>query len=222
MKTILNDKLTEYYSKRAQEYENIYNRPDKVRQQEQNLIAEYIKKSFRGKYVLELACGTGYWTKYLLNNAKKILAIDTSPEMLKIASNRYSRYPSLQFLQSDAYSPPHSVPSFTGVMANFWFSHIPKSKVNSFLKIMHSRIMTNSFVLFVDNVYKENFGGKLIRNKGQTDTGKLRSLGNGEKFSIVKNYYLKNQLENIFSLYSDRLEIHYLTNFWIVGYYLKH
>lgn len=221
MKNNVSKDLTDYYSKRAQEYENIYNRPDKVRQQEQNFIAEYIKKSFRGKYVLELACGTGYWTKYLLVSAQKILAIDTSPEILKIASSRYFRYPSIQFLQSDAYDPPKSIPPYTGMMANFWFSHIPKRKIELFLKTIHTCMQSNAFILFVDNVYKGELGGGLIRKRGQLDTWKLRRLENGKKYTILKNYYSKTQLTNIFSRYSEKLEIYYLTNFWLVGYYLK-
>lgn len=221
MKNKVSKDLTDYYSKRAQEYENIYNRPDKVRQQEQNFITEYIKKSFKGKYVLELACGTGYWTEYLLGNANKILATDISPEMLHIASNRYSNYSSIQFLQCDAYNPLESIPPFTGLMANFWFSHIPKRKIELFLKTIHSCMLPNAFILFVDNVYQEKLGGELIRKRGQLDTWKVRKLENGKKYTILKNYYSKKQLAHIFSRYSDKLEIHYLTNFWIVGYYLK-
>lgn len=221
MKNNVSKNLTDYYSNRAQEYENIYNRPDKVRLQEQNYIAEYIKRSFNGRYVLELACGTGYWTKYLLGDAKKILATDISPEVLEIASKRYSYHSSIQFLQSDAYNPPHSTPLFTGVMANFWFSHIPKRKIELFLKTIHSRMSPNSFILFVDNVYQEKLGGELIRKRGQLDTWKVRRLENGKKYTILKNYYSKTQLTNIFSRYSEKLEIYYLTNFWLVGYYLK-
>lgn len=213
--------LTDYYSRRAEEYESVYNRPDKVRLQEQNFIAEYIKKSMKGRYVLELASGTGYWTKYLLGNANKILAIDLSPEMLEIASKRYSHHPSIQFLQHEAYNPPQSIPSFTGMMANFWFSHIPKRKIKLFLKTMHSRMTSNSFILFVDNVYQEDLGGKLVRKRGQIDTWKERQLETGERFLILKNYYSAKQLENIFSPYTDKVEIHYLKNFWLVGYNYK-
>lgn len=210
--------LADYYSKRAKEYEAIYHRPNTVRLQEQNFIAEYIRKSMKGRYVLELACGTGYWTKYLLGIAKKIQATDISPQMLEIASKRYSYHSSIQFLLADAYDPPKSIPPFTGVMANFWLSHIPKRKISSFLKTLHSRVMRNAFILFVDNVFQRDIGGTLIRKKDQVDTWKKRQLENGEKYTILKNYYAKKQLRAIFSPFTKKLGVCYFKHFWLVGY----
>lgn len=101
--------LNEYYSKRAKEYDSIYKRPDKIRLKEQKFLADYIASIFKGKYVLEIACGTGYWTKYLLKSAKKILATDYSEEMLEVASHLLSKNSKITLLQADAYNPPTSL-----------------------------------------------------------------------------------------------------------------
>jgi len=215
----LDNVLNVYYSKRAKEYEKVYNRPNRMRLQEQELIAEYIKKSFKNRYVLELACGTGYWTKYLLKSAYKIVAVDASSEMLKIASSRYSSNPSINFLQMDAYNPPKTFPLFSGAMACFWFSHIHKKQIHRFLKVLHTRLTPASFVLFVDNVYRKGLGGKLIVKKGRKDTWKQRRLDSGENYEILKNYYNKDDLERIFFKYTDKIEIQYLSHFWLVGYF---
>ena len=58
--------LKEYYSKRAKEYDAVYRRNIPVRIKEQEYIRKEIARLFKDKYVLELACGTGYWTKYLI------------------------------------------------------------------------------------------------------------------------------------------------------------
>ena len=52
--------LEKYYSKRASEYEQIYEKPE--RQHELEWLRNRIPMLFRGKTVLEVACGTGYWT----------------------------------------------------------------------------------------------------------------------------------------------------------------
>lgn len=211
--------LGEYYSKRAEEYDDVYHRPDKTRLKEQRLLAEYITQTFKGKFVLELACGTGFWTKYLFKPAKKVLATDYSLNMLEIASSRLSKNYNIIFLQADAYNPPISIPKFNGAMANFWFSHISKRKIKQFLATLHSRLARNSVVLMADDVYIEGRGGELVRKENE-DTLKRRVLKSGEQFDVLKNYYTSGQLKKIFSKYSHKLEIKYLTNFWIVKYYI--
>lgn len=208
--------LKEYYSKRAKEYDQVYHRniPDRI--QEQKYIGKKINNLFKGKYVIELACGTGYWTKYLIGSATKILATDISQEMLEIATARI-RDKSIQFLISDAYSLPMSKPLFTGAMSNFWFSHIPKTKIKKFLTTLHQGLAKNSLVVFVDNVYNKEMGGELTAKKNG-NSYKIRKLTNGKTYIILKNYYSKEKLKDIFSQYSKELDIHYLKYFWLVAY----
>ncbi len=77
--------MNEYYSKRAAEYESIYHRNDPVRQNEQEQIKDELKKMFHNKTVLEIACGTGYWTETVAPIAKEVTGIDMSSEVLEIA-----------------------------------------------------------------------------------------------------------------------------------------
>jgi len=53
-----------YYSERAKEYEKVYFRDDAIRQQEQLMISGKLESVFREKNVLEVACGTGFWTPF--------------------------------------------------------------------------------------------------------------------------------------------------------------
>ena len=54
-----------YYGNRASEYEAVYNREDPVRQAEQKMLEQKLKEICNRRKVLEVACGTGYWTKYV-------------------------------------------------------------------------------------------------------------------------------------------------------------
>ncbi|MBI4130188.1 methyltransferase domain-containing protein [Candidatus Roizmanbacteria bacterium] len=217
MQKKIDHNLKEYYSKRAEEYDAVYQRNILVRIKEQEFIGKEIHKLFKGKHVLELACGTGYWTKYLVGSAEKVLASDISVEMLKIASQRITDS-SFQFLIGDAYNPPISVPLFTGAMANFWFSHIPKIQITQFLSTLHKSVALNSSIMFVDGVYRKELGGRLIKKKGGKDTWKRRILESKEEFDILKNYYTKEELTHIFAPYSNNVTIDYLTHFWVVKY----
>ena len=147
-------RTNKYYSKRAQEYEQIYYRDDPVRQNEQNEISKEIKKIFYNKNALEVACGTGFWTVFLSETAKKIVATDNSNEVLKIAQSKSYKCPVI-FQKCDAYNLPFSVSSFDGGLANFWFSHIPKDKIGLFLNGFH-RVLSNQAIVFIaDNVFNE-------------------------------------------------------------------
>ena len=79
----MQDDLLNYYSRRASEYEAIYDKTE--RQTDLQILQRQIKEYFSGVNVLEVACGTGYWTKFIAENANSVLAIDFSEEVLEIA-----------------------------------------------------------------------------------------------------------------------------------------
>jgi len=70
----------EYYRARAPEYEQIYYRDDAQRRSELEAEAATLRKVTEGKNVLELACGTGYWTKIMSEVAISITAVDLAPQ----------------------------------------------------------------------------------------------------------------------------------------------
>lgn len=212
------DNLSEYYSKRAKEYEKIYHRDDPVRQNEQKRIEEVINEVFRHREVLEIACGTGYWTVFLSQVAKSITAIDNNDEALTIARSKQYKNP-INFQKADAYQLPFGNVSFDGGMANFWFSHIPKEKIREFLDEFHRVLKNDAIVFMADNIYNEGIGGKLVQKEGNDNTYKIRTLDNGNEYEVLKNYYTESQIRNIFGKY-DIQDIFYGKCFWFVRYKL--
>lgn len=84
-------------------------------------------KTFEDKLVLEIACGTGFWTQFVSKVTKHVTAIDFSNEVLNIAKEKDIPANKVIFLQGDAYKLNQVSVDFDGGFANFWFSHIPKS-----------------------------------------------------------------------------------------------
>ena len=66
--------MEKYYSKRAAEYEQIYQKPE--RQHELDWLRQRIPALLEGRTVLEVACGTGYWTQFIARAARKVHACD--------------------------------------------------------------------------------------------------------------------------------------------------
>jgi len=189
--------MIEYYRLRAPEFEEIYHNEDEIRRDERIGIIKTLKQAFKALIVLEIACGTGYWTRILSSVAKKIVAIDMAPEMLEIARNKKYSCP-VEFHMADAYHLPFTSHSYDAGLANFWFSHVPKNKIAAFLESFHQRLKPGGMVLMADDVFQEGVGGKFITIEGDDNTYKLRTLKDDSKHRVLKNYYSKNELISIF------------------------
>ena len=72
----------EYYRKRAKEYDLIYQKPE--RQNDLSKIREYLKQNFFAQHLIEIACGTGYWTVELAKKAQRIFGIDINRKQVAI------------------------------------------------------------------------------------------------------------------------------------------
>ncbi|MDP7977843.1 class I SAM-dependent methyltransferase [Bacillus sp. WLY-B-L8] len=210
-----------YYSNRAKNYEEVYFREEPIRQAELLQIEDLLKEKFIGRNVLEVACGTGYWTQYVAETAKYITAIDYSEEVLAIAKEKKLLPSKVSFVQGNAYRLNQLAKTFNGAYANFWFSHIPKENIFSFLEQFHEVLESGSIVCMVDNMYNEGIGGTLISKPNDENTYKIRLLASGQQYEIIKNYYSKEELTTIFEPFAVDLEIHMNTCFWIVTYKVK-
>ena len=78
--------LADYYVRRAPEYERIYQKPE--RQAELRVVREMVANTFAGRSVLEVACGTGWWTEVLADIARSVVATDVNEEVLAIARTK--------------------------------------------------------------------------------------------------------------------------------------
>jgi 2-polyprenyl-3-methyl-5-hydroxy-6-metoxy-1,4-benzoquinol methylase len=179
-----------------------------------------LKETVTGRTVLEVACGTGYWTAIAAQTAKKIVAIDTTKQMLDVAREKGLPEEKVDFRLYDAYSLDAIGELFDAGIANFWLSHVPKARLTEFLSAFHKNMRTNARIFTADNVYMPGIGGKLIHKPNSTDTFKLRQLQNGSKHEVLKNYYNENQLREILSPHCKQLDLTFASCFWWAKYTL--
>ncbi|MFX1590665.1 MAG: class I SAM-dependent methyltransferase [Promethearchaeota archaeon] len=217
-----NFSLIEYYRRRAPEYESIYNKLDLEIQKENQETVEMLKKYLNGRKVIEVACGTGYWTQFLSATAKEITATDINKEVLDIAKQKTYHCP-VSFQIMDAYRLAFKDKRFNAGLANFWFSHIPKKEINHFLSEFHRVLQSGSRVFLTDNHHSHlsDSLGKLITKKGDNNTYKLRQLTDGSEYLVLKNYYTIKELVEIFSNHItgfSELNVHFGQYFWRVLY----
>lgn len=96
------DDLRAYYAARAAEYERVYDKPE--RQQDLALLGRRVPELLAGRDVLEIACGTGWWTRRAGRTVRSLLATDATPETLDVARSQLPGGQPVTFAQADAYA----------------------------------------------------------------------------------------------------------------------
>lgn len=210
--------IRDYYGARAEEYERIYHRDDPNYQQELSLLRSTLQSITQGRKVLEIACGTGYWSQIIADSAVQLVGVDIRPEVIQIAAAKKLPPGKTTFLVGDAYHLDDIEGSFDFGLANFWFSHIPKNKIELFLTGFHRKLQPGAQVFMADNVYVPGRGGELIVKEDSEDTYKRRELADGSQHEILKNYFDYQELCEIFKPFSTDLKVFVGSSFWYVSY----
>jgi demethylmenaquinone methyltransferase/2-methoxy-6-polyprenyl-1,4-benzoquinol methylase len=178
--------LTRYYAKRAREYERIYERPE--RQADLEWLKKTLPSLFTGRRVLEIACGTGYWTQFLVREAEKIVGIDINDETLALARAKGLPAGRVEVKIADAYAPPDDLGEFDGAFAGFWWSHVLIRDRRRFFLGLNRRLAPGSRVALLDNLYVEGSSTPISRRDAEGNTYQTRKLGDGSQHEVLKNF----------------------------------
>jgi 2-polyprenyl-3-methyl-5-hydroxy-6-metoxy-1,4-benzoquinol methylase len=209
--------LRRYYDDQARVYDDMYLRKDPAWRRDLEALTDGMVKALSGCRVLEIACGAGYWTEIVAKVARHVVAIDASEKMLEVARKKPPRG-NVEYRLADAYVLDQIPREFDGGLANFWFSHVPKARVNEFLRCFHEKLEKNAVVFMADNVYIPGIGGQLVSKVGIEDTFKLRVGSARTKHEVLKNYYDRDALRRLLSPKALNLKIRETEHFWWVEY----
>ena len=147
------DKTQKYYQQRAKEYEKVYEKPE--RQEDLEFLHILIQEEVANADVLEIACGTGYWTKTLAKTSKSVHACDYNEAVLEIAKAKTYAPAPVTFEQLDIWTLQKPTEPYDIVFGGFIWSHISLEKIPVFLKILRQQIKPGGSIIFLDNNYIE-------------------------------------------------------------------
>jgi demethylmenaquinone methyltransferase/2-methoxy-6-polyprenyl-1,4-benzoquinol methylase len=211
--------LIEYYAKRAQEYERLYEKPE--RQADLAAIKKLCAEAMAGKHVLEIACGTGYWTQAAAQTARSIVATDINEEVLQIA--RSKSYPcGVQVQSADAFILG-SLPGqpFTAGMAMHWWSHLRQTEIPRFLAGFHQLFSPGARLLFMDNRFVAGSNTPISRTDAAGNTYQLRRLADGTGHEVLKNFPSASEVQHFLGEAADEVCWTELPYYWILTYQLR-
>jgi len=210
------DKLAAYYALRAAEYERIYAKPE--RQADLATLRARVGDIFDGKKVLELACGTGYWTDLIAGRAAQVTALDLNDEVLEIARSKKNAG-KVSFLRGSAYEIPFQGRAHDVLFAGFWWSHVPLQKLDAFLEHATASVAPGSMMAFVDNRYVEGSSTPVARRDAQGNTYQLRKLDDGSTHEVLKNFPTESELIQRASKHGWGPHVDLLEHFWLLTWW---
>ena len=214
----MNTDQINYYSERAKEYEQIYQKPE--RQEDLKKLRKILKDLLFAKSVFEIACGTGYWTQIISETAKSIFAVDINETVIKIARSKKYQSPAI-FEKADIFNLTSANEKFDSGFAGFIWSHIPKQELDVFLSGFISNISPGGLVVFVDNQYVEGSNTSIDSKDDYDNTYQIRKLSNGSNYKVMKNFPADKEILDVIDQIGSDIEIERLKYFWVLKFKIK-
>ncbi len=165
--------------------------------------------------ILELACGTGWWTEQLVRYGDSLTAVDASPEVITL--NR-KRLPSAEvnYVQADLFDwQPEQ--KFDTVFFSFWLSHVPPERFAGFWETVKKSLNPGGRVFFIDSSYaREGTAKDHVLNSLDAKTV-TRRLDDGRTFEIVKVFYEPERLEKSLAALGWQSKVWQTDTFFVYG-----
>lgn len=213
----MNNNLIKYYQDRASEYDKIYSRPE--RQEDLQQAATLLQALFKDKDVLEVACGTGYWTERIARTAHSVTATDINEAVLEIARRKSYTNAAVNVVQADIYKLD-SGKKYESLFGGFIWSHIPLQELDRFIETVNAQVKDAGPVVMMDNIYVDGSSHPIAHTDEHGNTFQDRKLEDGSVHRILKNFpsadFLKEKLQGI----AKDMQVIILPYYWILVYTL--
>jgi SAM-dependent methyltransferase len=208
--------MKEYYAARAKEYERIYAKPE--RQADLRKLEQLIPALLAGRSVIEVACGTGYWTQHIAETARHILATDVADETLQLARSKSLPDEKVRFALADAFNLPAVAGPFSGAYAGFWWSHLTHAQCRPFLQSLRKCLAHGATAVFMDNLFVEGGSTPISRTDADGNTYQQRKLDNGDTYEVLKNFPTEAELRTQVESFGMNCRYTALEYYWLFSF----
>jgi demethylmenaquinone methyltransferase/2-methoxy-6-polyprenyl-1,4-benzoquinol methylase len=181
-----------YYAERAPEYDDWWYRRGRYELEPCALarwradaaeVEAALEASAPGGTVLELAAGTGIWTRKLVRLADRVVAVDANVETLALNTG------DAELVRADVFEW-EPAERFELVFFSFWLSHVPEERFDEFWSLVRAALVPGGRVFLVDS----GAGDTAHMGTAQADGEETRSLSDGRTFRIVKRRWAPDEL----------------------------
>ena len=141
----------------------------------------------RPRRVLELACGTGLFTRHLAPRAELVTAVDAAPEVIAINRQRVAA-PNVRYIVADLFEwQPEE--RYDCVFMSFWLSHVPAPRFAPFWTMVRRALAQDGFAYVVDSAHDPTSTAANHPTPDRDAGIATRRLDDGREFRIVKVFH---------------------------------
>jgi len=216
---LITGQVAEYYAKMAEQYDAVYDQPE--REDDLDEICDEVAEAVAGHIVLEVGCGTGFWTEIAAESALSIVATDINENLIALARTRDLSGDQVTFRVADAYNLPGDLGDFTAILAGSWWSHVARADQEKLLAHWRDRFGKDLLIVLVDDVYVEGSSDTVARTDLEGNTFQIKTAPDGMRYEIPKNYPSDSALRKKLASSVREIKIVRLEHFWMLRARLK-
>ena len=166
-------------------------------------MSDYMKSEMFGKKVLDIGCGTGYWSyKAALSGAKSVDGFDIQEDMVQLAKQATSQFNTINICIGDVVNMPYDDNSFDVAISFYVTCCLRLEACISHFTEMYRVLTPGGKAMMVS--YSASASKELILRKGANRMIVEKLIA--QKLISLPNYPSQDQVNNAFEDLHDVLE----------------
>lgn len=217
---MITNQLAQFYAVNADNYDQVYAQEERF--DDLDDLQEMVAELFQGHKVLELACGTAYWTDLIAEVAESVHATDLLPEMIELAETRGLDEDVVTFGVMDAFNLPDGLEGqYTAVFAAGLWAHVKREDQEKYLKTLRAKLGKDVLLVLLDESYVDGNSMVFARTDAEGNTFQILTADDGQRYEIMKNYLTDSTLRKRFATAARQIRVERLEYYYLLSCRLK-
>ncbi len=140
-----------------------------------NLLLKHVPENCEN--ALEIGCGTGAFARQLAERCKRVVALDLSPEMIRVARSRSSEFEKLEFEMADAMTWNFPPSHFDFICSIATLHHLDQ---RALLPKIKDALKPRGVLVILDLVESSGLAERMLDVIGMGVSTGLRLINNGQ------------------------------------------
>lgn len=189
----------DYYRQRAQEYDQWWFRTGRFDRGEalnaawnrdvarvETTLFDFLARA-RPRTALEVACGTGLFTRHLAPRVGHLTGVDASSEVIAINRGRAGAS-NVEYVEADLFTW-RTEHRYDLVFMSFWLSHVPHARFDAFWEMVRGALAPGGTAYVVDSAHDPTSTAVDHVTPDRVAGVVNRKLDDGREFRIVKIFW---------------------------------